>query len=412
VLFNAYSSRESYLGVVPTLAGGAGNDHLLDGYLVNYRFAVDITQRVDFQLGLTLDYNHRDLSRVGDDSERSDVTGHRVMGVARAGLDLAKWLVLDLSLDADYRVGQSYSNYDAVTGETLADNSMANRDVWELSAVLMARLMLEPLLADVPLTLQAGLRYTKNQLFEDNVAFRGTLVYRLTPTQSLKLVAGQSFRAPTLFELYFATGTGTVFGATTLQPEGSLSVELAYLLGYERFFAQVLGYYANYDNKIFRVRRAAADPNDTSLIYVNGDPFSAFGLEAELMLRDADLFDAFVNYSFVSGDDGDDTGQDHYNFKYVPQHTLSAGLGKRYRGFFCSTVVNWIGERGSPGGGLAGQVTWDLTAGYRGALGTHTITAKNLLDEDVRVPAYVRRNLDSLSSGYGRTVMYRFKAEL
>ena len=113
------------------------------------------------------------------------------------------------------------------------------------------------------------------------------------------------------------------------------------------------------------------------------------------------------------GDDGDDAGaeQSHYNFKYIPEHVVTAGLGKRFRGFFVSTVINYVHERGAPVETIGGQVTWDMSLGYRGAFGRHTLSAKNLLDEDVRVPDYVRRKLNSYSSGFGRTVFYRFQVD-
>src|SRR5204862_6861024 len=107
-----------------------------------------------------------------------------------------------------------------------------------------------------------------NDLFGSNVSSRGTLVYRIDDTHSVKLIAGQSYRAPSFFELYFQTPANTVYGNPALEPETSDSVELAYVTTMRRVFLQALLYHAGYDGKIFRQRRLPADPRDRSLVYV------------------------------------------------------------------------------------------------------------------------------------------------
>ena len=423
LLFNAFQLEESYYGVTPRWASGAGNGHQINGYLGSYAYDVNIAELVDLKLSGMFDWGHRDLSRSADDAIRAKITGWRAGGSLGALITPLDWLHFELGGNFDHRQSVEYANYAALTRAVLAENEMADRSVYEFSLFGQAKLMLEPLVSSVPITLLAGVRWTNNELFESNLSARGTLVYRVFEGSSIKVVAGQSFRAPTLFELYFQTGSGTVFGNPDLDPEKSTSVELAYLLGVGKFFAQATGYYATYENKIFRVGgqpRPDGEPGLTS-IYENGDNFWAAGAELELRYQDPNLFDAFINYNYVYGDNGDEVftpdevtgelvGNDHYNFKYIPEHTVSIGLAKRYRGLSASTVVNVIGTRGGATDELDAQFTWDLNLGYKGDHFSHRLSVKNILDEDVQVPAYVRRNLQSYPTGYGRTFYYTLSA--
>ncbi len=409
--FNGFRGEESYLGVTPRWSAGVDRGHQIEGYLGSYGYQVDLADMVDLRFRALFDWQHRDLGRTAADTVRSKITGWRAGGSLQAVVKALDYLHFELGFDGDYRRSEEYANYTTLDRAVTEDNFMADRGVYELSVFGQAKFMLEPLVPAAPLTLMGGVRWTHNQEASSNVSARGALVYNVFEGSSLKLIAGQSFRAPTLFEQYFATSSGTVFGNTELAPETATTVELAYLIGAHGFFAQVLGYWASYDDKIFRVRRNPNDPADTSLMYVNGDAFTAWGVELELRYADPDILDAFLTYSFVHGDRGDERdGNDHYNFRYIPAHELSFGLGKRFFGFSASTVLNLVGPRGAPLEDLPAQVTWDLNLGYEGSFFRHTLSLKNVLDEEVLVPEFVRRNLNSVRDGFGRTFFYTFEA--
>ncbi len=411
LLFNGFRTEESYLGVVPRWASGTGKGHEINGYLGSYTFTTTFADMVDLKLGGLFDWQHRNLGRTADDSVRANITGYRGGFSLGAVVRATDWLHLELGGAYDYRKSIEYANYETLTREVVAANEMDDRTVYEFSLYGQAKLMLAPLIESVPITLLGGVRWTNNQLFDSDLSIRGTLVYNVFEGSSIKVVAGQSFRAPTLFELYFETPSQTVFGNTDLNPEKSTSVELAYLIGKGNFFAQVLGYYGIYDNKIFRVRRNPNDPDDTSLMYVNGGDFSAWGVEAELKYQDPKIIDAFLTYTYTHGDNGDELDDnDHYNFKYIPAHAFSLGIGKRFYGFSVSTVLNYVGSRGAPIQNLDDQMTWDLNLGYAGEMFQHQLSVKNILNEDVLVPAYVRRNLNAYNTGFGRTIFYTLRA--
>ena len=259
-----------------------------------------------------------------------------------------------------------------------------------------------------------GYRFTQNELFSVNSSARLTLLYNASERSSIKLVLGQAFRAPTLYELFFQTpwSTLSVFGNKDLKPETSNSVELSYLIAFGDVFVQALAFYSTYDQKITLTRRNLNDEFDKSLAYVNGNQYEAYGGEIELKYNNPGIVDAFLNYAYESGDHGDRsaTEGEHYNIKYVPSHTASLGLARQlWYGFALSTVVQYIHSRNGPFSEIDPQVTWDACLRYRQKLGEHAFYAKNILNDEIQIPDYARRTLNSYPSGYGRTLFYSFR---
>lgn len=411
VFFNAFTSHESYLGVEPSRSSGAGNDHITKGYLAGLRLSHAFSDAVTAKLGATYDWNQRNLSRTFDDNTRANLLGIRMAGNAGIQVMPVADLYLDAGFDYEIRKSVEYKNYNVVRDSLLANNQMNDREVSEYSVFGQASYDYWRL------SFLAGGRFTHNELFGDNVSARGTIVFSLDDRNSIKFIWGQSYRAPSLFELYFQTPTNTVLGNTALEPEKSNSFEIAYLTSFDNFFIQVLGHHSIYDNKIFRVRKNPLNPADLSTIYVNGSSFKANGVEVEIQYSNAELFDCFLNYSYVSGDNGDEFQKDgHYNFKYVPKHTLSAGISKEISDFSGTAVVNYISEAQGPKEQIDASVTLDFSLDYFHFMGgqkfTHIIGVKNAFDTEVLFPEFVRRNLNAVPSGYGREFYYQLKMAL
>ncbi len=408
VLVNAYGASESFLGTSPTFALGAGKDHQLKGALVNYSYTTVLGRGAGLFLSATYDWNSRDFSRTSTDLERAKVEGYRALASAKTTFELMPALNLQAGLDWERRTSQRYENYNPRTDVIVAENNMKDRSVDEKSVFLQLAY------SHAHLHLLAGTRYTDNELFGSNVSSRVTAVYSLGQLSSIKLMAGQSYRVPSLFELYFRTPTNTVYGNTALKPETNDTVELAYTGARGNFYFEGLAYHAQYKDKIYRDRRYprfVSDPKDTSTIYLNGTPFSADGIELEARYRWPRQLSAFVNYAYVNGDRGDEVpGTDNYNFKYVPKNTVSAGASKYFGNAWVAGVATYESSMGAPLSTIDSQVAFDLTVGYGHRVGTtvlrHLLTAKNLTDKDVRYPEYVRRIINSVPSSYGRRISY------
>ena len=408
VLVNGFTASESFLGLTPSFAAGAGQDHQLRGALVNYTFTSTVASRVGLTLGGSYDWNQRDFSRRADDLERARIEGYRLSTTAKAVVELGAGLHLQAGLDWERRTSLKYDNYNPRTEVVVAENDMRDRKVDEGSAFLQ--------FAYSPSRLRflVGARYNDNELFGGHVSGRATVVFLLGDNSSLKLMGGQSYRVPSLFELYFRTPTNTVYGNTALEPETNDTVELVYTARRGNLFVEAIAYHARYDNRIYRVRRYpdfVSDPKDTSTIYINGSRFSANGAEIEARYRLPGNLSSFAAYSVVDGDHGDEVpGTDHYNYRYVPKHTFTGGLVKYFGAFWASGVATFKSEVGAPLETIDGQSFFDLNLGYGHRVGNlvlrHSLSAKNIADDQERIPEYVRRNLNEVPSGYGRRISY------
>lgn len=409
LLLNAFSQHESSFGVVPTWAEGVGKDHYLNGYLGNYEFRRPLGETADVRAGVTVDWQQRDLPRSDDDRLRSGIYGYRTQGLVQGHWAPWRWLELELGGDFEYRRSEAYDIHDTVADRVTADNNMAGRSVYEWSVLGQAHLNTEPLLSKLPLHLVVGLRYTGNQYSDQGLSLRGTAAWAFSERSSLKFIAAQSFRAPTLFELDFATPNRTVIGNANLEPERSNSFELVWLGAIERLFAQASLYYATYENKIFRVRANPDDPADKALKYVNGGQFKGWGGELELRHEDPRFVDGFLSYAYQHGDSGDRLpGTDHYNFKYVPEHTAALGLSRALGPVTVGTVLRFLSDRGGPQHLIPWAITWDASVALKLGPTTHRLLAQNLLNDDPLVAEFVRRNVNSLPSGLDRRIFYTF----
>jgi len=414
LLFNTFKSHESYLGVVPRFAysggsGGAGNDHWSNGYLVNYKFSSKLFQKYDIQYSLTYDWSQRNLSRSADDNIRSAISGRRLTNSLSILAPLTNSFTAEAGIDHDARKAFKYENYDVAADTVISDNNMANRSANEYS--FFGQLMYDT----DKLKFIVGSRYTNNSIFGDNLSSRASVIYQIDKKNTLKLIFGQSFRAPAFFEQYFQTPAFTVMGSTDLKPEESTSIEMAYLLSRGKVYLQALVYHARYQNKIFRNKQYQPIPDSVVDVYVNGNEFKANGFELEAKYKDPKILDVFVNYYYVDGNSGDEVNNSgNYNFRFVPKHTLAFGLYKSYKSFFASTMLNYKSDVEGLNEKIEADYTVDFNFGFNHKWSklalNHRISVKNITDSEYFIPEYVRRNIvNQVPFGYGRRVQYTIR---
>ncbi len=125
----------------------------------------------------------------------------------------------------------------------------------------------------------------------------------------------------------------------------------------------------------------------------------------------------FANYSYTKGDNGDEVANNGvYNFKFVPQHVISSGISKRVSNIFMSLVLNYISETNGFKSEISGFVTANVNVGYEHKLGQitlrHNLAAKNIFDENVLFPEFVRGTLNEIPSGYGRRIFYEIQLQM
>lgn len=432
---NIFQAEESYYGFQITYASGAGIPHLVNGLLLNYTFNHNFTDKFNLILGGYYDYGSRDFSRLANDSVRAAVIGYRANGFFKINYSLNEHYSFEVGADVGNRYSKANKTYIAATDSTITENGMADIGLIEYSTFAQLQAKYNKF------TLLAGGRYTSNKLFGNDFSPRITGVYAFNDNNSIKAIYGKSYRIPALFENYFFLPTA-VFGNENLKPETAQSMELVYVTAFDNLFIQALAYYSEYKNKIIRSKDTTIILSDgktlndypLASVYANGNTFSATGVELEIKYANPSIINAFINFDYVLGNDGDlqsttiirtDAANqrdtiiaDVYNFRFVPKLTLTAGLQRDiYKGLGISAVYTYFGARGAIKPDIAAQSVIDLSLKFKHKIGksklTHVIGCKNLLDMNVLIPEYTRlRNVNAIPFGTYRYISYMLRFDL
>ncbi len=416
LLINVYRGEEGYLGVAPRLNLGSGNQHALDGYLAAYKYQYSINNDSSINLTSNYEWNKRDFSRDAANDEQGIVEAVHIINSLKYRRPFYDDFNFELGIDHDYREIDVFQ-FELSDGNVIDyEGNLAGQDVSETSVFTQIGYQKDQWKGLV------GSRVVDNELFGDNVSSRGTLVYSFSDTSSVKFIAGQSYRSPSLFALYIVGRNNIIIGNPDLIPEKSTSYEVSYLRAYGHYFLQANAYHATYDNKIYRKSGDAVLPDGSGVVvtdttvYANGEEFSAQGLELETRYSH-DQLDGFFNVNVISGDDGDEVpGSDHYNFKYVPDFTLSAGMSKQIKNYLFSFVANYTDSTQGPEQDVDSSLVLDLMLAYTQALGQqvikHSVRLNNASDESVMVAEYARRRgLNEVRMDLGRVLTYELSVK-
>ena len=128
--------------------------------------------------------------------------------------------------------------------------------------------------------------------------------------------------------------------------------------------------------------------------------------------QNIETFDGFLNIALVDGDKGDqEAGTDHYNFKYVPELTISAGLSKRFGALSISSVANYRSNAIGPEQNIDSSIINNLSINYMQTLTdivlNHTFRIDNIFDKQAFIAEHVRRRgVNQLPLEIGRSITY------
>lgn len=400
--------------------GGMGDPMSYQGYLGVYEY------RHEFRPGLSgfgrVSYDWTDylFSRAYGFNPRTNVTGWRLAATMGANVELTDWVTLELSGDGEQRTSVRYHSYSEVGGAAYErDGNLEGKQVNEGSLAAQFDFDL------FPFAVLAGARVTFNENAGTNVSPRATALWSFLPGQSVKLIAGQSYRAPSLFEQFFLNNAPgapgrTLSGNPDLKPETATSVEAAYVGQVGSVGWQALGYWAKYDDKIARVvvpvgtilvdgQPAGPDPAPpanprTYRMYTNLPGYEAYGAELEFKYT-GPSFNGFVAYTYLDSKASGPT--------YTPTHKVSAGPSYTIGGLTMSAVGNyWSKMDGGldPTKSVDAQFQLDLAVTYAHRFGAyqvrHMVSAKNVLNEQIVYPDYVDRTLQTVTMTPGQRFFY------
>jgi outer membrane cobalamin receptor len=410
---NGARGEEGYMGSL-LRNREAEYPHEVEGYMVHYGFEGKINEKLTYRVGALYDYQWRRLFRTPTSTATSvtmnisDVYGHREQLTSRLDYRASENLNFKGGVEWEKRQNDRYNTYNQDTKVLAEENEMNNKQVRETSAFAEADYKMNDL------RFLLGSRYTDNEQFGGNVSSRAAAVYSLTQKQAVKFVYGQAYRSPSIFELYFLPNTPTVQGTADLEPEKSDNFELTYLAQIRNFYFQVTGYRAKYKNKISRLPTATAGQTK----YANVGDFEATGFEFESR-ADFSFMDAFVNFEYVDGDDGDIDSTGHYNFKYVPQKFGSLGFNVPVGDFAVGGVTNYYDSTKGPFADIPAQLSWGAHIRHRGTWSGYAVSqylSYKHGGEPNAYPEFTRRNSTALSpvnevpSGYVPTLSYTVRA--
>jgi iron complex outermembrane receptor protein len=210
-------------------------------------------------------------------------------------------------------------------------------------------------------------------------------VFQITPALSLLGNVGQSFRFPSVSELFYTglTGRGTVFGNPDLSPEKSLNFDLGFRYLHEKFFASLYGFNNSIGDMIQKFGRI----EEEEYFYRNLTDSRIYGLEGEFYFSLMKNVELFINFHHMVGKDKDTNGA----LNYIPPSRLTF-WGKYSPGRFWIeprvTLSSAVKDPGPLEIETDGYVLFDTIFGLKinGNL-TLVAIAQNILDSTYRASA-------------------------
>jgi len=404
--------------VDPNFSAAMGKPQNLYGYLTSYNNNLTLGKKTKWINQVSYDWQQRSFPRTSDLTINTNMAGERTSVLSKFFFEPTRKLNAEIGINYDFRKCLYYTNLHILKDSVLTENNLKNKSISEVAG--FAQLQYE----FGKFKILAGDRFTLNNYFGNNNSTRGTLLMALNKRNTIKLILGQSFRAPSMFETFYVNTQKSLGGNTNLKPETSTSYEIAYLTSFNKFIIQTLAYYADYKNKIFRENIPYAIMPDGSIgtantkQYINGHIFNATGVEFECKYQGEKL-NTFINYNYVIGTSGDTVGSKnslHYNFKYIPKHTASAGMAFLLGKWNFSTLANYVSstQGGKVTNGRSETISYwlnvDINASFTHILGNtklrHVISVKNILNNLYYQPEFVDRTLTSIPSGINRRINY------
>jgi len=201
------------------------------------------------------------------------------------------------------------------------------------------------------LILNVGIRHDTYETFGGTTNPRLGVIYAVRPTTTLKFLYGRAFRAPNVYELYYADGGVSQKANPGLNPESIHTYEIAL----ERVLSARLRTAASvYRYGINNLITLTIDPSDGLEVFRNVDRVRAEGVELELEGSFARYLEGRVSYALQKSQDAT-TGATLTN---SPRHLAKANLTVPFRDdkFLASLEAQYTSARvtlsGLPAGGF------------------------------------------------------------
>ncbi len=230
-------------------------------------------------------------------------------------------------------------------------------------------------------------------------------VFQITPHFSLLGNVGQSFRFPSVSELFYTgiTGRGTVFGNPDLIPERGQNVDLGFRYLHEKFFASIYGF----SNSIKDMIQKYGGFELEEYFYRNLANGHIYGIEGEFYFTLMKNVELFVNFHHIVGKEKDtDTA-----LSYIPPSRMTF-WGKYSPGKLWIepriTLAAAVKDPGPLEIATDGYVLFDTIVGFKVNNSLTLVTiAQNILDATYR-PSADEAGVDAPGRGFVFKAKYSF----
>lgn len=258
-----------------------------------------------------------------------------------------------------------------------------------------------------------GLRISDYSTVGTVVSPRGALVYHPGVTTSFKLLYGEAFRTPGMYEIeYEDREYGGFKGNADLESETVRTVELIWD---QQLSPTVAASTSLYRSVVHDLVDQVVDPADELIQHQNLQEVSASGVEVGLRGRFADKLRGSMSYTFQRArDDLSDN-----SLSNVPSHMLKAGMGLSLGRGQLAPEVRYESSRRTVRGTRTGsyfltnvRFVVDSSLGNSTAFSnqlTLSLTVRNLFDTDYSTPAGLEHEQpDIRQDGRGLTLRLEY----
>jgi outer membrane receptor for ferrienterochelin and colicin len=247
-----------------------------------------------------------------------------------------------------------------------------------------------------------GLRFDNNSVAGSFVAPRLGLVHSLAHDTFVKVLYAEAYRTPEFFEQYVTT-YNVLYGNPDLKPEKIRSFDVALDTTYRKktnfqFDAFVL----STDDLITRIRTTTPELHGPNAdIYINSTGERIWGIETGVRTSAGPSVTLSATYSFRKGTNKA-TSED---LVYLGEHTINAELSwKVTNQLLVYPNLQYVSSRGN----VDSYALLNLVAEVRVSPRLKfVLSGQNLTDKQYSYPEYVRRRIDVIPGGPGRSFMVR-----
>lgn len=145
-----------------------------------------------------------------------------------------------------------------------------------------------------------GLRHDEYSTVGSSTPLRGALVYNPLRTGTLKLLYGEAFRAPNVYEVNYEDPDVGYKSNLDLKPETIRTMEVVWE---QRLSEKLFGVISYYNYRVKNLIDQTVDPADSLTQYQNVNKVHASGLEVELNLRSSTRMHWRLSYSIQDAED-------------------------------------------------------------------------------------------------------------